>query len=169
LKQKSNAKEVFKAMAGNSTKIVTLNNGKPYFFNRTVFTLAVLALLIIAVVMLALSGFDKSEKIYVSCNKDRTQCDNPLYKNWAYCGKTIDANSLICTQEFLPGGFQYGEPPPLVVQYFASLAFLTLILAFIINHFMFNKHLSKKDFKEVIKEVQLDGVDGDDNSNNRKG
>jgi hypothetical protein len=164
---KKSKRELKNVFLGSYMKEVTLNNGKKYYFNRFVFLMSVVVLLLIALITLGLSGFDKTEKIYIACGNDQVQCDNPLYKNWAYCGKSIDANSQICSQEFLPGGFEYGQKPPLVVQYFASIAIALLFLAFLVNHFAFNRHLGKKDFKEVMKEVKLDGGDGSDNGSNK--
>ena len=133
-----------------------LTSNQTYIFDRYLFVGAIVMLLIFTVSMIFyLGGLDANKYLYIHCD-NKGGCENQLYKNYNYCGKTIDINSIACTQELLPYGFEAGKKPPAIVNDFWLYAGALILLMFIINHFKYNKQFS---FKNAINEVDLKWLD----------
>lgn len=119
-----------------------------YIINTHYVEGAILILLAIAVAYIASSGFDKSQHLYIKCDTQGRggYCDNPLYHNWKYC-----SGEAICEKELIPDGYEYGTPPPKILEIFPLVAGFLLIGAITINHFINNKNFNWKIFGEDLK------------------
>jgi uncharacterized integral membrane protein len=139
-----------------------LGNGKRYRFNTVLFQVMVLVLLFIVVGVLAWSGFDKNQYLYVSCPVGEVKCFNPLYENFDFCGKTISGFDPICTEEFVPEGFEWGRKPPMILGVFPWVVVGLLVVCFVLNHFLYNRGVKVKELRIDIDETgSVDSVDED--------
>ena len=126
-----------------------LNDNQTYIFDRYLFVGAIVVLLIFAVSMIFyLGGLDANKYLYIHCD-NKGGCENQLYNNLNYCGKTIPLDSIVCTQELSPYGFEAGKKPPQIINDFWIYAGALILLMFIINHFKYNKQFSFKKLSEV--------------------
>ena len=127
-----------------------------YKVNDKIINIIFLFLLAIAVIVLALNGFDKTQHIYIKCNATPTyafingsgmflaQCENPLYKNYPIC-YSIDEGEM-CLEEYLPNGYTHGRPPPKILEWFPILCLILILGGFTLNNFLYNKSFN---FEEV--------------------
>jgi hypothetical protein len=136
---------------------VELENGEHYIFDKYVFLGYIGVLLLIFLSFILLNGGLSSDKnIYVKCDVkhnsgwSQPMCENPFYKNYEYCN-TLWARA--CEQETIPNGFTYGKPPPSIMIWFDICVFIGLILATLINHYIWNRWIKFKDLK--IKKIEV--------------
>ena len=128
-----------------------LKDNQTYIFDRYLFIGAIVCLLIVAISMIFyLGGLDANKYLYIHCD-NKGGCENQLYNNFNYCGKTIPLDSIVCTQEVLPYGFEAGKKPPAIVNNFGLITGIIIGLMFIINHFIHNRTFR---FKKLFDEVQ---------------
>lgn len=116
-----------------------LDNGRKYIFDKYIFQGCIAFLLLFTLSVFIYYGFDLSYNLYVGCKNmtvNSYYCENPLYMNYDYCH---DAWPGACEQKFIPVGFEYGKPPPKILSIFESFTVLTIVLGFLINHFLYNK------------------------------
>jgi len=127
-----------------------LNKKFPNYFNKLIFRLCVLTIVLLFAITIYLFGVN--QKVSISCN-DKTPCVNPLYKcshppqtfsadflalentcdillkyNWS----TAEKNKL----QLQPGEV-IGEPPPFIIKHLTTLVFIIIFLSFGINHLFY--------------------------------
>jgi hypothetical protein len=143
-------------------KTVKVGKQQVYKFNSLFFLGGIVFLLLVSVVTLAVNGFDKEQHFFVSCPSDAiSSCENPLYHNLAYCGKTLDAEGVLCQTPTIFQGGSLGVPPPFIVKHFLEVSLGVVLVCFLLNHYFLNKGFSfRKAFKEERAEQKDD--DGDD-------
>lgn len=129
---------------------VTKNDGttQNYTIDTYFTTSSILLILLLFVSYIVYTdGFNANKYFYVECkNPMGLYCENPMYNNYNYCGKIVDANSQICSQELLTSGESIGVKPPSLLKYAPPLIIIYVIIIFLINHFLYNKNFS---FKKV--------------------
>lgn len=129
-------------------------HSQTYRFNTNIILSAILIMLLLAVGILlkyeGLDGFNINKKLYVAC--DQWRCENPLFNNSAYCGKTIPSDDPICNKMFLVKGESFGEKPPQIFYYYGFIMFVGLLSAFVVNHFVMNKGFSFKKLNEEMND-----------------
>jgi len=118
-------------------KIIEYENfkGGSYKFDRKIFKTVLYIIFGYLIIIGVLTGFDTERKLYVNC-KGTTECINPVplsEKYLKYC--TGDW----CTDEYLTPGFSYGEPPTKLNNSFFVVVFGSLVVAFILNHYKYNR------------------------------
>ena len=120
---------------------VELKNGNEYVFDKYLFSLLVGVLLGFAVVMIIDGGLDANKYLFVECKTTSAgkYCENPLYNNPAYCGRTLPAESFACTQEFIPDGVTMGKKAPAYIQYFDVIVMACIVFGFLLNHLLYNR------------------------------
>jgi hypothetical protein len=129
--------------------VKTKFEGQEYLINKRIFQTLVIIVGIVGFGIFFYYGGDRSYNLYVSCNDSMSGfCLNPVYQNFKYCGKHVDANSELCTSEYLPNGFVYGSPPPPILGHFVTFTIFGLCVAVLVNHFIHNK--KKRDDKNEI-------------------
>lgn len=118
---------------------------KDYIIDTRIFNIFLVLLCLIFVISYFVYGFDKSNHIYLEC-KEPTGCINQ-YFNSSDCGKALNEEESICTQERFQYLETYGEKPPFVFKYFGSFVAIGLAFCFILNHLLYNRQ--KKDEQEI--------------------
>lgn len=118
--------------------------GKPpkiYKFDRYIFLGVVAVSLIFAItIIISAGGFDANKYLYVECKTYvGGYCENPLFNNTAYCGKSIDVNAPICTNSLLPNGFIAGRKPPAIISIFGTITAILVCCGFVVNHYLYNR------------------------------
>jgi len=103
-----------------------------------------------------MKGHYNNDNFYYVC-KDMP-CSNPFYcRN----GDFICENSLKdatipegfpLDREVFPVGFEWGNKPPLIYEYFQLIFIGVLLFGFLINHFLHNKGFDFKAFYKRINE-----------------
>lgn len=124
-----------------------LEDGTPYIFDKLIFTLSILALLIIFFIIVIINGgLDTEKHFYVKCQSDygNPTCQNPMYLNYPYCTQVWEN---ACLEKSVPNGFIYGTPQPRYFIYFNYAIFILLVGAFISNHLIHNRHIKIKNIK----------------------
>lgn len=119
-----------------------------YKFDKLIFGVYILLILAIFVVIFSFYGSDKSDHIYYFCNadgRDGNVCEQPFYLKYPVCER---AWATACSDRFVPAGFKFGDPAPLIVRSWGLILGVLLFGAFMINHFMHNR-----DFK--FKRIDL--------------
>lgn len=137
-----------------------------YRFRKAIFRYAVGLMFLLFVLVLASTGFSFEPKVYFSCPLDAPggYCENPFYKeclhNPSSCPFNIDYPELapeferISDQYKLPAGFSVGTPPPFLVKNFGAFVSLIILMAFVINHLLYNKGYDfKSKGKKLVKEM----------------
>jgi hypothetical protein len=76
-------------------------------------------------------------------------CPNPFYNHYEY--SNIIPVSII-SLEFLPAGFVY-DKNNFIADNYKLLMFIFIFLAFLINHFSYNKGFK---FRKTLKEFRID-------------
>ena len=108
---------------------------KGYRFNRLIFLGAVFFLFIIF--LTTLSKYGDAQMLGWSCPKDSPGwCRNPFYDAMGNC--VID-DSVACADALLPPGSVVGQPISQVVSRFPEIALLSIVLAFVLNHLLYNR------------------------------
>lgn len=125
-------------------KKITIH-GKEYIFAPIIFQTVTIILLIIAITVLYTNDFDKSTHLYIKCDSI-IGCENPFYNNTLDCEKKIFSDVELCNNNIvmLPYGFEYGRPPPLILEWFWEISIGFIIIGFIINHLVFNRGFNLK-------------------------
>ena len=127
---------------GLELRSIKLSDDQSYNFHTGIFLGLVFFFLLFVVIILSSNGFDYSKHLYLACNSD-SFCDNALYHNYPYC---VEPN--VCDLEVLPPHFSFGSPPPFYISHMNDFIYYGLLLAFIINHLIFNKGFS---FRKLFK------------------
>lgn len=134
--------------------------GFEYKFNSLLFNAYFILIVVFAGGLINYYGLETfTDSWYISCPKDNYlgTCVNPLYNNFKYCGKVIPYTSELCTKEFLYNGESLGTKPPFLVKHFASIVEISILVVFIINHFIMNKGFEfKKFFGRLRNEISND-------------
>jgi len=125
-----------------------------YKFNKWFFRGALIVLVLLAVVAWALLGFGNPAKnyVYLSCPDDSWSCENPFYNLCNVNGSLYyeqnnicqDINSSFYEREFLLAGQELGEKPDSLAGFIINNAWLVVLFAFLLNHFLYNKGYFKK-------------------------
>jgi hypothetical protein len=115
-----------------------------YRFNKWVFRVAVLVLIIIGFVGAAQINFE-FRGFSVRCYNWSEKCYNPLYENDkikipAYAS---EKDREILSRELLPRGYEFSTKQSFIVNNYFGIALLTLLLAFAYNHIVFNWSVKK--------------------------
>ncbi len=119
---------------------------KGYIFDKVIFNLAFLLIILFLFSIVASYDFDFSLNMYYKCDQPRP-CENPFYNasvstsNILYKGKNITDICPYdwCDDEFLPPGFEHGKPPNLLFRLVWPVTLLLCILALVFNHYIHNK------------------------------
>lgn len=133
---------------------IKMLNDKVYLFDKVIFSSAILLLLILFSVFIFSIGADSNKYFYVSC-KYSAYCENPLYNNVNYCGKSLAIDSPLCTTELLKRGEHLGTRAPYFLNNAWLIAFTFLFFTFLLNHKVWNKDIKFKDIKEYFKSIDL--------------
>jgi hypothetical protein len=119
---------------------------KGYFLDKWIFQTA---MLIIFIYLGCIAYFNNFELDYMECNiaeinktnmhgayDDSQLCQNPFYKesNWK-------------NDKYLVPGY-YGKLPSFWFNFSGYFAFIVLLIAFIINHLLYNKHIKLTGWQE---------------------
>lgn len=124
-----------------------LNQQMDYYFDKWIFRGAFIFLILLFAFFILSDGFQ--QKVYLNCPLEVGSCKNPIYKqcdNWIdsyienYSHSSIKSALQYCNQEYLIGGTIIGEPPSKIYDNFWFIVFGSLILAFIVNHFVHNRN-----------------------------
>src|SRR4030067_1539256 len=91
------------------------SKSKVYVFRKWIFRGVLVLMLFLGVVSWGLQGWGNplQNSFYVKC-EGMNPCENPLYLNLNYCGMgvgMIPMDSPVCSQEFIPAGFEFGKAP----------------------------------------------------------
>ena len=136
-------------------KLVTYKDGTTfiYTFDKLFFSIGVFILLLFFIfLMVSQNGLQANKNFYVECIKPMgLYCENPVYNNVAYCGKVLDVNSQLCTQQFMVNGESIGIKPPSLLTYITPLTILYIVLLFFLNHIKYNRGFK---FKGISIEVE---------------
>lgn len=121
-----------------------------YKFNRTIFQVYIGVLFFCVFLIFAYNDFSFESKFYLHCSSEKTFCENPCYLNYVneYCPDEIR------NIQTLEGGFEYGEKPSFLMRNFTWFAILSVILVFVVNHFIHNRGYFKSDQFKKFKEEQ---------------
>jgi len=137
-----------KFVYGKSFKV--LRSG--YVFNKRIFQVSFALVLLLAVAVLVY-GLTQGT-FYVHCTDDLMtgRCENPFYNNcnfdeWQFTqGKTGKTNinkfvidNGLCDRPYLIAGETFGVAPPFWVSDYTTIIALVLIIAFGLNHFLYNR------------------------------
>ena len=126
--------------------MITTKSG--YKFNPWIFRGLVIFLISILAYIGFASNWDFSNKFYLKCDGP-TNCENPFYEGYfARIGPDIKCGADWCKQQFLSPG-EYGDKPGFFYTYFNSIAIVSFVLAFVINHLAYNRNFKFK--VEVIE------------------
>ena len=141
-----------------------------YRFRKSIFRYAVMLMVLLLFFAWADADFSLERRLYFECPLDAQGglCENPFYKMCIYepltCPFAVDYPELppafedISDQATLPAGFKVGEPAPFFVKNFGTFIGILIVLAFVVNHFLYNsgydfKSKGKK-LKEALNEVE---------------
>ena len=113
----------------------------PYRVNTGVFLGAMLLIVFVMILLLSVHNFDYSRNLYIHCSS-KDVCENPLYKVYPQCESVG-----LCDNPTVPSGFTLGNPPPFFLQYWGSFCLLIVLIAFLVNHLLFNKDFKWSDMK----------------------
>ena len=132
----------------DAEKAMNLNKGK-YKFNKWVFNIMILLMIIIVLFIWAEYDFADIKKphIYLECESPNAICSNNFYdlcnpNSYKYIGATKICDKIepeLYEKEFLYEGESIGQKPSWLVKNAVSLFFVLVILAFLINHLVMNK------------------------------
>ena len=124
------------------------NNRKGYKFNKWVFNIMIL--LMILSILFVWAEYDfvdiKQPHLLYECEEPNFQCRNDLY---SYCnpqGKFYYRQDSICNsldssmyeKEFLFGGESIGQRPSFLTKNISQLFIIIIVGAFLFNHLLFN-------------------------------
>lgn len=103
-----------------------------YVFDMRIIWGGVLLVLALFVWVVSQVGFGNT--LYVNCPVSEPYCENPLYGSACYFDECIPLMHM----EYFPGGFVYGEEPPVLFDQFVFFMFGIMVCAFIVNHLVHN-------------------------------
>lgn len=151
-----------------------------YRFNKIIFLSAIFVLIVGLFMMISIFGYE--QHAYMVCEDE--YCENPFATQepvcqGMYCPPVL-CEEAWCSQEYIPRG-EYGKEPPAIYSYFKYIAFGMIGLAFLLNHFIHNRHkrfsvptkrqicpewmanLIRKAYPEFTNEIDLKNIKmGDD-------
>jgi len=111
-----------------------------YRFDRRFFLVPVITAILLLLVIGWQQGFKFDYNVYYECKQNA--CENPLMGGAAHNALlgSIDYNCKgdWCTQPILDRGV-YGTKPSGLFKQFPMIMFSMLLLAFVVNHFAYNK------------------------------
>jgi len=120
-----------------------------YKFNKLVFNIMILLMLLIVFFVWAEYDFENIKKphIYLACNEPNLVCENEFYdlcnpnshEFVAYQDVCNDLEPELYANEFLRKGDSVGHKPSWLAKNTSDLFFYLLCLAILLNHFLFNK------------------------------
>lgn len=122
---------------------------KGYVVKRWIVWLSFLPAILILGIMLYREGLN--ENFYLRCPSDVVQCDNPFYNScdvmdpstWCADGKlrniVCSEYPGVCMLQFLPSGFEIGQKPGFLYDWFFVFAAFPPLGAVVLNHFLFNR------------------------------
>ena len=113
-----------------------------YEVNKWIFRGGVILMIAVWFLVIATTSnsFPFKNNIYVNCpNTSISKCENPLFNNTKYCGSLLNTSSVLCTQEFLPKGFEYGTKPNLLYKDFGLITIGIILCCLALNHYLYNK------------------------------
>lgn len=117
---------------------------KGYVFDKYLFRAFMIIILTGLFCIVVIHDFDFSPNMYISCSDDNpVPCENPFYnaeiRSVDPYFRNVKCEWDWCHQEYLPVGFEFGKKPDFWITYAPYLSFLFLILAFVVNHIIYNK------------------------------
>ena len=105
-----------------------------YYFHKPIFRLSFILILLWCLLVLLTNGISGSifgTNLIVSCPNNTEQlCENPLY---GLC------DQIVCKEQYIFPGESFGRKPNFFVEYFSLFLIVTIIISFMLNHFLYNK------------------------------
>lgn len=139
---------------------------KDYKFNKWIFRIGLLLILIFYGSIMYFNNFDFKGHIYVSCpNNSISSCENPYYNkcNDFYCDSSC---KQFCNDKTIMAGVSYGSQPKSYITVFILVSTAIIILCFIINHIYYNK--GKKPIREIISRIRRMEIGEDEEAKKRE-
>ena len=123
-----------------------------YKFDKRIFRIAIILMVFVFVAGWGLDGFVNPTQynIYVNCpaeggkpchNPFFQQCDTPICPEPPELDTRIDYQGQLDALPTLPPGFSYGKKPNWIIRNGWLIAIFILMLSFIVNHRVHNKHI----------------------------
>ena len=149
-----------KELVSKELVVIKVNESDKYVFNKLVFGIGFLVLILSTVLYINSLGVDpKQNNVYIHCgNNSITPCENNLYQSPS-CYKYV--NNYICEMETLPIGFTYGSPPPPIYNNFTTYCVLYLIFLFLVNHVLHNWGFFKRMMRQKDDDNDKDNGDNE--------
>lgn len=127
-------------------------NKSNYRFNRNIFYLAIISLMLLGGYIFYDNDFNWEYQIYVKCDQE-TACDNPFYI-YNYESQISDRYKKMCVydwcnEEMLPPGFEFGDKPSELEKNFGIITFFVMLMVFTINHFLYNRSFNIDEEEEI--------------------
>jgi len=112
-----------------------------YVFKKWIFRWAILCMILFVFALWFRRGLGNplERKLYVHCPLNVASCENPLYDAKDFCMDKLGADHPLCSMRYLPAGFVYGSPPDKLVLNGGLVMFGLVVLAFVLNHFLYNR------------------------------
>ena len=113
-----------------------------YFFNKWIFRGVVFVLRIIASIQVLSMEPSKilKQQLYITCNPvNGDVCENTFYGVEKYCKYKVWGNESLCSIEYFPKGFTYGEAPSFIIKNFGMIVLIIVLLGFGLNHLLYNR------------------------------
>lgn len=121
-----------------------------YKVEKWIFRGVIIFLILLLLFDLQLNGWSFKPKLSVYC-KDSNHCENPLNNISVVNGVIVP--SWLKEMNYVPAGFVYDERT-WIEKNFQDLVFLSVLFAFLLNHFLFNRgYPFRKVFSEKIKRI----------------
>ena len=110
-----------------------------YVFNKWVFLIMMFMIMLFGLGIMAKHDFDFKQNFYFNCPENGDICENPFVSKDFQTNVPCPVDDvLFCEQPYFFSGYTYGEPPSDDIKNFPVYVFLIIIVAFIINHLLFN-------------------------------
>lgn len=112
-----------------------------YKVDKVIVWVALVLVCVYMLITIASNGMNFKNNFYVSC-AENIPCKNPFYRSY---DNTLPEKVLKlcvyewCNDEYLPPGFEYGKKPNGFYNFIYIFSFGLIILALVINHFIYNK------------------------------
>lgn len=134
--------------------------GESYKFDRVIFNVTMVFIILALVYVFSTYGFDFSPRIYFKCRETTEPCINPFYKGPIPLGtyeiiepKYKEACTYDwCNDQYLPPGFEGGEKPTWLYDNIGKICWSLFILALLLNHFLYNRGTIMRALKETSEE-----------------
>lgn len=91
----------------------------------------IIVILLISYVMLVLALYGDMDKTYIKCETEKPYCFNPLYD--------VGASEYPFNSMTVPRGYEYGEPVPVLVEYWTLYYIVVIVFGFTLNHYFYNR------------------------------